>query len=339
MEATIHKTVLLKEAILGLDLDKKKNPAVLDATFGGGGHSLEILKNYPEAKVVALDQDKSAWERSKERFKGMEERIFFININFRDLDTIFPSKVFFGKNFLKKNSSGLTLPGVPGGTHTVQNFFSENFIDAVIFDLGLSSDQLESSGRGFTFTKDEPLLMNMKEDIGEEDLIAEEIVNNWDEENIRQIIEGYGEERFARRIAKGIREAREKKRIKTTGELVQVIQDSVPDRYRRGKIHFATRTFQALRIAVNDELGALTEGLEKSFDILNEDGRMSVISFHSLEDRIVKNFYKNKQKENKAKIITKKPVSAGEEEIIGNRRSRSAKLRILEKIVQQTYDK
>ena len=164
-----------------------------------------------------------------------------------------------------------------------------------------------------------------------EDLTAEEIVNTWEEKHLADIIYGYGEERFARKIAKAIVEARKKSKIKTTFDLVKIVESAVP-RGRRGRIHPATKTFQALRIAVNDELGALKEGLIKGFDRLEVRGRMAVISFHSLEDRIVKRFYKEKEKEGKAKLINKKPIVPTKEEIKNNPRSRSAKLRILEKI-------
>lgn len=291
---SIHRTVLLNETIEGLNL--KPDSVVLDCTFGGGGHSLEILRRYPNAKVVAIDQDNTAWEKAKGKFKGMENRIDFINANFRDLDM---------KSLPKK-------------------------FDAIIFDLGLSSDQLENSGRGFSFLKDEPLLMTLKENPTKEDLTALDIVNTWSEKSLADIIYGYGEERYARRIAKGIVAARQKMEIKTTFDLVKIIEEAVPAVYRRGRIHFATRSFQALRISVNDELGSLRTGLEKGFDLLKNNGRMAVISFHSLEDRIAKKFYKEKKE--KAKLINKKIITAGEKEIKSNPKSRSAKLRILEKI-------
>lgn len=295
-EKSVHKSVLLKETIDGLNL--KDNSLVLDATFGGGGHSKEILEKYPKVKVVGIDQDKSAWEKAKGKFKGLEKRITFVNANFRDIDNL--------KNI--------------------------NEVDGIIFDLGLSSDQLENSGRGFSFMKNEPLLMTMKENPLPEDLTAKDIVNNWDEKNLADIIYGYGEERFSRRIARAIVETRKIKEIKTTVDLVEIIGSSVPTAYKRGRLHFATKTFQALRIAVNDELGTLQQGLSKAFEILNRGGRMSVISFHSLEDRIVKRFFKQLEKDKKAILINKKPILATKEETNNNPRSRSAKLRILEKI-------
>ena len=187
--------------------------------------------------------------------------------------------------------------------------------------------------------KDEPLLMtfskvpgSMKENPSQELLTAEDVVNDWAEDSLRKIIHGYGEERYAKRIAEGIVEAREMGRITTTTELVNIIEDSVPVSYRRGRAHFAARTFQAIRIAVNDELGALSEGLSKGFGALRSEGRMAVISFHSLEDRIVKRFYQDKAKKGEAILINKKPIIAGQEELKQNNRARSAKLRIIEKI-------
>jgi len=292
-----HKPVLLNETIEGLDLHD--GGVVLDGTLGGGGHALEICRRFPGAKIIALDQDAGAIRQAREKFKDC--RINFHNENFRNLDKV-----------LKKE--GLEK------------------VSAVILDLGLSSDQLQNSSRGFSFMKSEPLFMTMKENPRPDDLTAEMMVNEWREQSLADIIYGYGQERYGRKIARGIVEAREKGRIKTTAELVEIIRQSVPPPYRRGKIHFATRTFQALRVAVNDELRALSEGLAKGFEALKPSGRMAVISFHSLEDRIVKKFFKQKEKENRAKLINKKPIVAGEEELKENPKSRSAKLRIAEKI-------
>lgn len=180
--------------------------------------------------------------------------------------------------------------------------------------------------------RDEPLLMTMKENPSPEDITAKDVVNTWGEESLADIIYGYGEEKQSRRIAKEIVEFRKKQKIETTFDLVKIIENTIPARFRRGKIHCATKTFQAIRIAVNDELGALSAGLEKGFNALRAGGRMSVISFHSLEDRVVKRFYKTKESEGKAILINKKVILADEKEIKNNPRSRSAKLRILEKI-------
>jgi 16S rRNA (cytosine1402-N4)-methyltransferase len=296
---SVHRTVLFNETIEGLNLNP--NSVVLDATFGGGGHSRGICERYKKVKIIALDQDKGAFGKGESKFKDLGCDITFVNRNFRDLDKALEEEKI-------------------------------DEVDGIIFDLGLSSDQLENSGRGFSFTKDEPLLMTMKENPKEEDLTAIDVVNTWSEENIANIIYGYGEEKFSRRIARGIIEARKEKKIETTGDLVKIIENSVPGIYKRGKIHFATRTFQALRIAVNDELGALEAGLKKGFHSLKKGGRMAVISFHSLEDRITKKFFKELDNQKKGKLINKKPILAKEEEIKENKRSRSAKLRIIEKI-------
>jgi len=293
---SIHRTVLLKETIEGLNLNAK--PIVIDCTFGGGGHSLEICKKYPGAKIVALDQDQSVFGRVKLDFERENCNLAFVNANFRDLSRL---------NF-------------PSGS-----------VDAIIFDLGLSSDQLENSGRGFSFSRNEPLLMTLKENPSPEDLTAQEMVNTWEEKNLADVVYGYGQERFARRIARAIAVARQEKEIRTTIDLVKIIESAVPAAYRRGHIHFATRTFQALRIAVNDELNALSAGLAGGFEKLKPGGRMAVVSFHSLEDRIVKNFYKKKKEEKKAILINKKPITPSEKEVMENPRARSAKLRILEK--------
>src|SRR3989344_757409 len=313
----MHKTALLNEAIDGLLASPKqgeggsKKLVIVDGTFGGGGHSAEICKRQKghakgqaSVKIIAIDQDQGALEIGKEKFKDLGCDISFHNTNFRNLDEV-----------LKSEKVGS--------------------VDGVILDIGLSSDQLENSGRGFSFMKDEPLLMtfqkSMKENPSSEGLTAKDIVNNWSEESLKKIIYGYGEEKFSGRIARGIVEARKRADLETTFDLVSAIEAVVPGMYKRSRIHFATRTFQALRIAVNDELGALSEGLRKSFDALGSGGRMSVISFHSLEDRIVKRFYKEKEKEGLAKIINKKPIISGEAELKSNPRARSAKLRILEK--------
>ncbi|MCX6752794.1 MAG: 16S rRNA (cytosine(1402)-N(4))-methyltransferase RsmH [Candidatus Nomurabacteria bacterium] len=296
---SVHKTVLLNETVENLNLSK--DSIVVDGTFGGGGHSALITKTFPKVKIIAIDQDKGAFKKAESKFEGLKANVSFHNTNFREI------------------SSVLEKEGIKG-------------VDGIILDLGLSSDQLENSGRGFSFMKDEPLLMTMKENPSPEDVTAEDIVNTWGEENLANIIYGYGEEQFSRRIAKGIVEAREIAPIKTTFELVEVIKKSVPNLYKKGRIHCSTKTFQALRIAVNDELGALEQGLEKGIEALNKNGRMSVISFHSLEDRIVKRFFKEKEQEGIVKIITKKPIIGSEQEIKENPRSRSAKLRVIEKI-------
>ena len=204
-------------------------------------------------------------------------------------------------------------------------------VDKIILDLGLSSQQLEESGRGFSFQKKEPLLMTFNDNPEDPKLTAWDIVNRWNEENLKEIIQSYGDERFAPKIASRIVMARKEKPIDTTDDLVAIIQKAVPIKYGYRKIHPATKTFQALRITVNDEIQALKEVLEKGFNCLNLEGRMAVISFHSIEDRIVKNYFRDKFKEGMVARITKKPIMPSREECLKNPRSRSAKLRIIEK--------
>lgn len=295
-----HKSVLLHEAIDGLNI--KSGDIFVDGTLGNGGHSLEVAKRFgSKVKIVGIDMDQKAIERSKKLLDKSGADTLLTEGNFRNIDQILQDL-----NITKVN--------------------------AILLDIGLSSNQLEESGRGFTFQEDEKLLMTFKDNPTEEDVTAWDVVNNWEEENLEAIIRGYGEERYAGRIARAIVEARQVSPIESTGELAAIIEEAVPGSYKRGKINPSTRTFQAIRIAVNDELQALKEGIEKSFNSLSSGGRLAVISFHSLEDRIVKNYFKNFSQEEKGKIITKKPIEASEEEIKENRRSRSAKLRIIEKI-------
>ena len=296
--SSVHRSVLLNEIVENLNL--KKGSVVVDSTFGGGGHSAEICRRNKGVKIIAIDQDQSAFKKAEDKFTDLDCDISFVNGNFRNLAEILRSKK------VKK-------------------------VGAVLLDLGLSSDQLENSGRGFSFMKDESLLMTMKENPRPEDLTAEDVVNTWSEQSLADIIYGYGEEKYSRRIAQAIIEARKKTQIKTTFDLVKIIRESVPSSYAKGRINPATRTFQALRIAVNDELGALESGLKEGFEALKDGGRMAVISFHSLEDRIVKRFYKAKKEAGQAILINKKPITASAEELRENPRSRSAKLRILEK--------
>jgi 16S rRNA (cytosine1402-N4)-methyltransferase len=298
MSSSVHVTVLLKESIDGLDIHA--GDIYLDGTFGGGGHTKYALEKFSNITVIGLDRDRDAITREKSNFLG--KKIILKESSYADLDIVLADL-----NIEKVNR--------------------------IILDLGLSSDQFEVSGRGFTLKKDEPLLMTFTKHPDKDDLTAGYILNNWEEGSIADIIYGYGEEKYARRIARAIVSYRIKKKIETTFELVEIIQNAVPIFYRKGRLHPATKTFQALRIAVNDELNTLKSGLEKGFRYLAQNGRMAVISFHSLEDRIVKHFYKEKFTEGGARIITKRPIEASEEEIIHNPRSRSAKLRILEKII------
>jgi 16S rRNA (cytosine1402-N4)-methyltransferase len=277
----------------------------LDGTLGGAGHALAIAEAFKgKLTIIGLDRDPQAIERAKETLKDKAEKVILENEDFRNLDKVL-------------------------ATHKIAK------VDCILFDLGLSSDEIEGSGRGFSFKNDEPLLMTFG-DPATYPFTACDIVNGWKEEDIANVIYAYGEERYGRRIAKSIVFHREKKAIETSGELAEIVRSSVPSSYGHGKIHPATRTFQALRIAVNDELAALKEGLTKAWDAVGKGGRLAVISFHSLEDRIVKEFFKEKTKMKVGKltegiIINKRPITASIQEISENPRSRSAKLRIIEK--------
>ncbi len=294
-----HIPVLLHEVIDGLAL--KPGDIFVDGTLGGGGHSEEVLKRFGNrVKIIGIDLDSDAVRRSEERLGQSQGDIKFIEGSFRNLNAILDS---------------LNIKGV----------------DKILLDLGLSSNQFEESGRGFSFQKNEPLIMSFKKDLKEADLTAKEILNTWDLENIITIIKSYGEEKFAWKIAKAIVERREVKPIETTFDLVEIIKSATPKFYHHRKIHPTTKTFQALRITVNDEIESLKEGIRKGFERLNNGGRLAVISFHSLEDRVVKQFFKEKGTEGQAKILTKRPIIPSDEEIGQNPRSRSSKLRIIEK--------
>jgi len=295
----VHETVLLKETVDGLNL--KKGDVVFDGTLGGGGHSAYVAEKFgTDVKIIAVDRDSEALKRAENRLLKLKANYSLTLSDYRNVDTVLASQK------IEK-------------------------VQGIILDLGLSSNQLDESGRGFTFKNDEPLFMTFATPADNPTVTAQTVLNEWGEETLANIIYGYGDERYAKRIAKKIIESRQLAEIKTTLELVEIIREAVPAVYRRGKIHFATKTFQAIRMAVNDELGALREGLSKGFEKLGQGGRMSVISFHSGEDRIVKNFFRDQSKNKKLILINKKPITASEAEIARNPRSRSAKLRIIEK--------
>ena len=294
-----HVPVLLNEAIDGLALEA--GDTLVDATLGAGGHSSEIIRRYGSGmRMIGFDLDSHAMEVAKETVEKAGGQVLGIHSNFRHMEE-------------KVKEEGIDT------------------VDGVLFDLGVSSMEFGASGRGFSFKYDEPLLMTLESHPDEDTLTAREIVNSWREEELANAIFEYGEERFSRRIAKAIVTARRKEAIATTFELVDIIRGSVPGSYRNGRLNPATRTFQALRIATNDELGALKDGLQGAWNILKPGGRIAVITFHSLEDRIVKNMFREWGKE-EGKIITKKPIVPGEEEISTNPRSRSSKLRIIQKL-------
>lgn len=299
VRVSVHKSVLLQPVLNGLAL--KESDVVVDGTLGGAGHSLALAGLLGTSGVlIGLDQDVQVIKNAKNTLAGASPKVVLHHGNFRDIDAALRML-----NFTK--------------------------VDKILLDLGFSSDQLDNSGRGFSFQKDEPLLMTLGDDKASERFTARDILNDWDEENIATIIREYGEESFAKKIAKTVVKERAIKPINTTGELVEIIKKATPGWYHHRKSHPATKTFQALRITVNDEIEALKEGLANGFSVLAPGGRMAVISFHSLEDRIVKHFFRERAMLEEGRVITKKPIIPERAEIIENPRSRSAKLRIIEK--------
>lgn len=293
-----HISVLLQETIDSLD--PHEGDTVLDGTLGSGGHARLLCGRIgPSGMLIGIDADTDAIDRAQKALAGCAARIHLVCENTRHLDRI------------------LAELGV-------------SHVNRIVFDLGISTPQLEDSGRGFSFQREEPLVMTFATE-GDR-ITARDIVNEWQEESLADVIYGFGEERFARRIAKAIVGARTSQPIETTTQLVQVIADAVPAWYRRGKTHYATRTFQALRIATNEELTAIKEMVEKGFRALAPGGRMAVISFHSLEDRIIKQFFKATVSSGQGTLVHKKPIAPSTEEVRTNPRARSAKLRTIEKL-------
>ncbi|MDE7229950.1 MAG: 16S rRNA (cytosine(1402)-N(4))-methyltransferase RsmH [Oscillospiraceae bacterium] len=302
-----HTTVLLKETVDGAFSDPKGVYA--DLTTGGGGHSLELAERLSGGRLICFDQDREAIEAAGERLKGYP--VTFVQRNFREISAV------------------LDELGV-------------NALDGIIADLGVSSHQLDDAERGFSFHNDAPLDMRMSG----EGFSARDLVNEYSFEELRRILYEYGEEKFAPKIAEGIVKARGNSPIETTGELAEIIKKSVPAAYRREK-NPCRKSFQAIRIEVNGELDALEQALADGFDRLKTGGRMAVITFHSLEDRIVKNRFKEFctgctcppefpvcvcGKLPRGSLRTKKPIVPGGAELSENPRSRSAKLRVIEKI-------
>ncbi|MBN2094361.1 MAG: 16S rRNA (cytosine(1402)-N(4))-methyltransferase RsmH [Candidatus Zambryskibacteria bacterium] len=299
-----HESVLLKEILEGFSFEE--GDIYLDATVGSGGH-MEAVWNKMSNRVelYGIDADETSVDITRERLNLAGAKPRLAVLNFRNIDKIL--EIFSIKNPTK-----------------------------ILFDLGWCSDQLDTPegkiGRGFSFQRNEPLIMTFKNDINKEDTTAYDIVNKWDEKNLADIIYGYGEEKYARRITRAIVENRKREIIKTSDQLAKIIKEAVPVFYRFGRIHPATKTFQAIRIAVNDELQTLKIGLQKAFCILKRGGIIGVISFHSLEDRIVKQFFRNLANKEWGKILNKKPIVPSNKEIEINSRARSAKLRFLKKI-------
>ncbi|MGD6856156.1 16S rRNA (cytosine(1402)-N(4))-methyltransferase RsmH [Bacillus infantis] len=307
-----HKTVLLEETVAGLDI--KPDGVYVDCTMGGAGHSELILTQLSSrGKLYAFDQDETAIENAQKKLSKYGDKITIIKSNFLHL-----------KEELEK--AGVTE------------------VDGVLYDLGVSSPQLDTPERGFSYHHDAPLDMRMDKDAS---LSAYEVVNDWPYEDLVRIFFRYGEEKFSKQIARKIEAAREKAPIETTSQLVELIKDGIPAPARRKGGHPAKRVFQAIRIAVNDELGVFEKSLEQAIDILKPGGRISAITFHSLEDRICKATFKKASEtpplppglpiipdefKPVLKLVARKPILPSEEELEENNRARSAKLRVAEKL-------
>jgi len=283
-----HIPVLSKEVIEFLNVKKCKS--LVDCTLGGGGHSENIKTQNPKSKLIGIDLDREALEAAKKHLKQFKN-IEYVNGNFKDLGKI-----------VKKP------------------------VDGILFDLGISSYQIDEPSRGFSFQKDGPLDMRMDK---EQALNAQDLINDDSAEELSRIFWQYGEEKFSRRIAKAIVKERENREITTTFQLKEIIEKAIPTWRKRESV---SRIFQALRIAVNGELENLKTALQAAVQLLNPGGRLVVIAYHSLEDRIVKHIFKKAQLEKSLKILTKKPLTPSAEEIVSNPRAKSAKLRAAEKI-------
>ena len=306
-----HVSVLLNECIDNLNI--KPGGVYLDGTLGLGGHSYQIASRLTTGRLICIDRDETAIERAGKRLAPFGDKVTLVHGNFSDAAQIIDSL------------------GIPG-------------VDGMLFDLGVSSPQLDEIERGFSYMGDAPLDMRM--DAGDS-LTAYEVVNTWPEERLNRILWDYGEERYARRISRAILEHRAQKPIATTLELVDIIKGAMPAAALREKQHPAKRSFQAIRIAVNDELGELPPMLQAASELLQKGGRLAVISFHSLEDRIIKKTLQDLAtgctcppnfpvcvcgRKPKMRLVSRKPIVAGEAELVYNPRARSAKLRVAEKL-------
>lgn len=305
-----HVSVLLREAVDALAV--KPEGVYVDGTLGRAGHSREIAKQLTTGRLIAIDRDAAALEAAPGRLGPLMDKVTLLHGNFADLDSL--------------------LDGA-----------GEDKVDGLLFDLGVSSPQLDDETRGFSYWKDAPLDMRMDTSAP---LTARDVVNEWPQEELKRILRDYGEERYAAQIAAKVVKRREERPIETTLELADLIRSAMPAAALREKQHPAKRSFQAIRIAVNDELAAIPRMLEQALERLNPGGRLAVITFHSLEDRSVKAAMQSWAKgctcppdfpvcvcgnKPKAKLITRKPILPGEEELNANPRARSAKLRVAEK--------
>lgn len=307
-----HKSVLLQECIDALNI--RPDGIYLDGTLGGAGHSSQIARRLTEGgRLIGVDRDRTALAAAKERLAPYADRVTLVHSNFAEIDAILDSL------------------GIPA-------------VDGMLFDLGVSSPQLDDASRGFSYMADAPLDMRMDKD---DALTAGEVVNTWPQGELRRILYDYGEERYAAQIAAAICRAREKAPVETTLELVDIIRSAMPAQALREKQHPAKRSFQAIRIAVNDELGAVSRMMQAAVGRLNPGGRLAVITFHSLEDRIVKSEMQQAArgctcppefpvcvcgKKPLVKLVTRKPIVSGPAELEKNPRARSAKLRVAEKL-------
>lgn len=306
-----HKSVLLEECLQGLNI--KPDGIYVDGTLGGAGHSSRIAAQLTTGRLIGVDRDQVALQAAGERLAPFGERVTLVHSNFQEIAKI------------------LRDLGIPG-------------VDGILLDLGVSSPQLDDGERGFSYMADAPLDMRMDRSTG---ITAYDVVNGWSREELRRILYDYGEERYAPQIASAIERRRNQKPVETTLELVDIIRSAMPPQALREKQHPAKRSFQAIRIAVNDELGAVEKVMKDAIPCLNPGGRLAVITFHSLEDRIVKSAMQAKAKgctcppefpvcvcgkKPEVKIISRKPITSTEEELEENPRARSAKLRVCEKL-------
>ena len=311
MSEFYHVSVLLDECIQALNI--KPDGIYVDGTLGGAGHSSQIAARLTTGRLIGIDRDPKALKAASERLAPYADRVTLVHSNFSQLDEVLDSL------------------GIEG-------------VDGILLDLGVSSPQLDEAERGFSYMADAPLDMRMN---SEDTLSAYEVVNTWPREELRRILYEYGEERYAPQIASAIERRRTEKPIATTLELVDVIRSAMPPAALREKQHPAKRSFQAIRIAVNDELGAVGRVLEVAVPKLNKKGRLAIITFHSLEDRLVKNGMASNAKgctcppsfpvcvcgnKPKVKLVSRKPIVSGKEELDRNPRARSAKLRVCEKL-------
>lgn len=306
-----HKSVLLKETVDGLRV--KPEGIYVDGTLGGGGHSYEVCSRLGEkGSIIGIDQDEAAIEAAGVRLKDFGEKVTIVRSNYCNMKSVL-------------HESGIDR------------------VDGIMLDLGVSSYQLDTADRGFSYRGDAPLDMRMDR---RQEMTARDIVNGYSEMELCRVIRDYGEDRFARNIARHIVKERGRRPIETTGELTEIIRGAIPMKYQKKGGHPAKRTFQAIRIELNRELEVLSESLDDMIDILNSGGRLCIITFHSLEDRIVKNaFRKNENpctcpkdfpvcvcgRVSKGRVITRKPILPGEAELSENSRAKSAKLRIFER--------